>query len=400
MKALFAHDHRFISVDGAVWSESQFESTLWQRYLAHFEGITVVARMGTIPERKSMAQLERSSAPGVTFDLFPNLSSLRGLIVDRRAARQRMHALVAAHDAVIARLPSEMGLLAIAAARAEDKPWAVEVAGCPWDGLWNYGSVSGRLYAPIARLRMQRAVAQADHTLYVTRQFLQSRYPSQAANTVAASNVVLPDVPETALNARLARIEKLRNQPVRLGLIGTLRGRFKGVQTLLAALAHIRGNLPPVSVHVLGGGDPAPWREEARRMGVDDLMHFEGTLPAGEPVLQWLDDIDVYLQPSLKEGLPRALIEAMSRGCPAIASTVAGIPELLPAEDLMRPGDKKALAALLTNRIADCNWMTASARRNWTEAWDYRAEVLEARRYRFWMSFATSTTHRDPPPMD
>lgn len=390
MKALFVHDHRFIPADGAVWSDSQFESALWARYLAHFDSLTVAARLDTIPKGKSVAQLECSSAPGVGFELFPNLSSLRGLTVGRPAAQKRMRDLVATHDAVIARLPSEMGLLAIAAARAEGKPWAVEVVGCPWDGLWNFGSFRGRLYAPIAWLRMQRAVAHADHALYVTHQFLQDRYPSQASNTVGASNVVLPDVPETALTARLARIKDLGNRPVRLGLIGTLRGRFKGVQTLLAALAQIRGNLPPVSVHVLGGGDPAPWREEARRMGVDDLMHFEGTLPAGEPVLQWLDYIDVYLQPSLKEGLPRALIEAMSRGCPAIASTVAGIPELLPADDLIQPGDEKALAGLIAKRILNYDWMIARARRNWETAREYRSVVLETRRAQFWEQFSWS----------
>lgn len=387
MKAIFAFDHRFIPAECAVWSESQFESALWGRYLAHFDGLTVVGRLGAMPEGKSVTQLERSSALGVAFELFPNLSSLHGLTVARLAAGRRMRALVAAHDAVIARLPSEIGLLAIAAARAAGKPWAVEVVGCPWDGLWNYGSVSGRLYAPVARWRMARAVARADHALYVTSVFLQHRYASQAENTVAASNVSLNDVTENVLKARLKRIEDVGNRPIRLGLIGTLRGRFKGIQTLLAALNQARADLAPVSVHILGGGDPGPWRKEATQLGLDDLVHFDGTLPAGEPVLRWLDEIDVYLQPSLHEGLPRALIEAMSRGCPAIASTVAGIPELLPDDDLIRPGDEKGLAALLVSHITDRGWMAARARLNWEMAREYRAEVIDARRTRFWHRF-------------
>lgn len=387
MKAIFAFDHRFIPAEGEVWSESQFESALWARYLAHFDELTVVGRHGTVPDGKSASQLELSSAPGVAFELFPNLSSLQGLTFARPAAWRRMRMLVATHHAVIARLPSEIGLLAIAAARAEGKPWAVEVAGCPWDGLWNHGSASGRLYAPIARWRMGRAVARADHALYVTRAFLQHRYPSQAANIVAASNVSLPEVPETALTARLERIADLGCSPLRLGLIGSLRTRVKGIQTVLAVLAQIRAELPPVSVHVLGGGDPIPWQQEAAQQGVDDLVHFDGTLLAGEPVLRWLDEIDIYLQPSLKEGLPRALIEAMSRGCPAIASTVAGIPELLPDDDLIRPGDDKRLARLLRSRMTDRDWMAARARRNWETAREYRAEVLDARRAEFWNRF-------------
>lgn len=390
MRAIFAHDHRFIPAEGRVWSESQFEAALWSRYLAHFDAVTVAARHGTMPPGKAMQHLELSSAPRVEFELFPNLSSLRGLTLGRPAARRRMQALVAGHDAVIARLPSEIGLLAVRSARALGRPWAVEVVGCPWDGLWNYGSLTGKAYAPLARGRMRRAVARADHALYVTKSYLQAQYPTRAANTCAASNVILPDVPETALTARLGRIEALGRHPLRLGLIGTLKGRFKGIQTAFAALARARGDLPPLRLHILGGGDPAPWRAEAERLGVSDLVVFEGTLPAGEAVLRWLDTVDLYLQPSLKEGLPRALIEAMSRACPALASTVAGIPELLPADDLITPGDTAALAALLQRRATDRDWMASRARRNWAEAGSYKTDILDAHRTQFWATFAAA----------
>lgn len=390
MRAVFAHDHRFIAAEGQVWSESQFEAALWSRYLAHFDALTVTARLDRMPPGKSVRQLERSSTDHVLFDLFPNLSSLHGLTLGRPAARRRMRAVVAGHDAVIARLPSEIGLLAIRSAQALDKPWAVEVAGCPWDGLWNYGSLTGKAYAPLARWRMRRAVEQADHAIYVTKSYLQAQYPTRAANTCATSNVILPDIPETALNARLERIEALGRHPLRLGLIGTLKGRFKGIQTAFAALADARGNLPPVQLHILGGGDPTPWRAEAERLGVSDLVVFEGTLPAGDAVLRWLDTVDLYLQPSLKEGLPRALIEAMSRACPALASTVAGIPELLPPDDLIIPGDTAALVTLLQRRATDRDWMADRARRNWAEASSYRADILDSQRIQFWSTFATA----------
>jgi glycosyltransferase involved in cell wall biosynthesis len=46
-------------------------------------------------------------------------------------------------------------------------------------------------------------------------------------------------------------------------------------------------------------------------------------------VFDWLDAIDIYVQPSRQEGLPRALIEAMSRGLPAFGARTGGIPELI-----------------------------------------------------------------------
>src|SRR5699024_9719142 len=48
-----------------------------------------------------------------------------------------------------------------------------------------------------------------------------------------------------------------------------------------------------------------------------------------DEVFNWLETIDIYTQPSRQEGLPRALIEAMSRGLPAFGANTAGIPELI-----------------------------------------------------------------------
>lgn len=386
-KVLFAHDHRFIPASGEVWSEQQFEAALWARYLAQFDEVRVVARKGAMPQGKSTEQLERSSAPGVQFDYLPNLSSPKGLIKDRSKARKQMRRLVSETDAVIARLPSEIGLLAIDTARTLGKPWAVEVVGCPYDGMKNYGSLTGRLYAPLAMRRMQRAVAASEHAIYVTQSFLQARYPSVARNSTGVSDVILDRVEEEVLNQRLSRIAT-RSGPVRLGLIGTLRGRFKGIQTLIEALANIRGDLPEWELHILGGGDPAFWEEAARAQGLSDRIFFDGTLPAGEGVFGWLDTIDLYLQPSLKEGLPRALVEAMSRACPCIASTVAGIPELLASEDLMEPGDAAALASLIKRRISDKDWMADRARRNWDVAQGFQSHILAERRDRFWRTFS------------
>src|SRR5690625_3155051 len=368
MTALFAHDHRFIPTGDETRSESQFESSLWHRYLAHFDELTVVARRGALPDGVSPGDLKLSSAANVSFELFGDLSTLRGLTVDRPGAIRRMTDLVKTHDAVIARLPSEIGLLAVQAARATGTPHAIEVVGCSWDGLWNYGSLKGRLYAPIAMQRLRRAVRAADHVIYVTSSFLQGRYPTGAAHVSFASNVGIGDASPEALGRRLERIAMTGDRVLHLGLIGTLRTRYKGIQTAIAALAQLPPDSPRFHLHVLGEGDVRPWLALAERHNMASHVTFEGTLPGGDPVMRWLDEVDIYLQPSLQEGLPRALVEAMSRGCPAIGSTAGGIPELLPSEDLIRPGDTRALSQRLQEVMRDRDWMVASATRNWEEA--------------------------------
>src|SRR5699024_2547913 len=189
------------------------------------------------------------------------------------------------------------------------------------------------------------------------------------------------------LQKRLQRIAD-QQTPIKLGLIGTLKNRVKGIQTVYAALEHVQSQLPSVEFHVLGGGDTTPWMEEAKSHGVANLVHFDTPRSPGAEVFAWLDGIDVYLQPSFKEGLPRATVEAMSRACPAIGSTCAGIPELLSDDCLIKPGDYKHLARLILQAVTDRDWQKHQAEANWQKAHEYSSEILDARRDDFLAEFA------------
>jgi glycosyltransferase involved in cell wall biosynthesis len=165
--------------------------------------------------------------------------------------------------------------------------------------------------------------------------------------------------------------------------------RFKGVQTALEAVGRVRERLTPFELRVVGAGDPEPWKREARRYDVERETTFEGVLPR-EHIPGWLDGIDLYLQPSFQEGLPRALLEAMSRACPALGSTAGGIPELLDHSCLHRPGDSRALAGLIVRSAGDQGWRRSQAARNFEEAKKYTGQALDPIRKEFWDEFATS----------
>lgn len=388
MKALFAYDHRFARDGNKVYSENHFAADFWDRYLGEFARLTVLGREDPMPGNWAADGWKVSSRPEVGFHFVPNLSSAKGLLVEQWRSRGLFDRLVADHDALIVRLPSEIGLAAFAAAQRQGLPTAIEVVGCPHDSFRHHGSIIGRIYAPSAQSRMARATRRATHAIYVTDRFLQSRYPAPDAKCAVASNVELPLADEAVLDRRLASISAINGRPIRLGLIGSLRLRTKGIQTVFAALRATRDQIGPIEFHLLGGGDQAPWKAEAESFGIAHMVHFDGTRPTGQSVLDWLDTIDLYLQPSLQEGLPRALIEAMSRGCPALASSVAGIPELLDSEDLVSPGDESALAKLLTRKWEDRDWMMARAERNFEHAQRFAKHRLDVIRNDFWADFA------------
>jgi glycosyltransferase involved in cell wall biosynthesis len=271
-------------------------------------------------------------------------------------------------------------MLAIKHARRLGKPYAVEVAGCPWDGYFHHGALAARLYAPLGFLRMRRTLRSAPLALYVTSHWLQQRYPSNGAQA-SASNVELIPFTDRDVKRREKRLSAIAGgkKPV-FGTVGSLRTRAKGIQVALAAVAKLRKSGFEVEYRVIGPGDPEPWIRLAGRLGVADLVHFDGVRTPGDGVAKWLDEIDVHLQPSFREGLPRATIEAMSRGVACIGSTCGGIPELLPLERLHAPGDTAALADRIRSLACDPQKVTAASKADREKARQFDPEELKRRR--------------------
>ena len=386
MKAVFAHDTiLYKDNQNKYYTDGNLPYEVFQRYLEHFDELTVISRCQDISKLETKQGLKLSSGPNVSFVSVPSLSNPKAMLFKRNKARKILIDEISRADALIARV-SLTGRLAIQVAERLKKPWAVEVVGCSWDALWNYGNWKGRVYAPYAELQNKVLIRRAPFVLYVTKEFLQKRYPSNG-KTVACSDVELPFIVDDVLRRRLERI-KSKPSPVKIGLIGSMSSRYKGIDVALKALCNAKKELPPFEFHILGGGNAEPFRELASRLGLSDITFFCGTLPGGDPVLNWLDDIDLYIQPSFSEGLPRALIEAMSRGCPALGSTAGGIPELLDESCLHKPGDSKKLSEMIVKSVNNYEWLKQQARRNFITASDYTKEKLDKVRRDFWNEFA------------
>lgn len=128
----------------------------------------------------------------------------------------------------------------------------------------------------------------------------------------------------------------------------------KGQRYLLDAFAEVRKQHPDVHLAIAGRGElDAPLRARAEELGVGDAFHLLG-LRSDIPDI--LSEGDIFVLPSLSEGLPLAILEAMFAGLPIIASAVGEIPTVL--EDgksgmLVPPGETDALTdairALLKN---------------------------------------------------
>jgi glycosyltransferase involved in cell wall biosynthesis len=128
----------------------------------------------------------------------------------------------------------------------------------------------------------------------------------------------------------------------------------KGHRYLVAALGLLHARHPRLHVAIAGRGDEAQGlRLQAVRLGVGDRVHLLG-LRDDVPAL--LAAADAFVLPSLSEGLPMALLEAMFAGQPIAASDVGEIGSALARGEaglLAPPGDAAALAANLDRLLSD-----------------------------------------------
>jgi glycosyltransferase involved in cell wall biosynthesis len=387
---VWVHDAFFSRDDCGNWVAGGLPATLWDRYLVAFEDLTVIGRHR---DHQFLTGGEHGEQPRVRYAFVPSIHSPRMLLSNCRIVARTIYKAVGQADAVIARLPSLNGEIAIHAARKEGKPYAVEVVGCGWDAFWNYGTLQGRLMAPRIHWNMRRIILEAPFVIYVTHTFLQKRYPTRGL-VAGVSDVELVGWDDGLLARRTRRPQV--PLPFVLGTIGYLGNEYKGLRILLKAMAIIGDRRPDVVLRILGPGDDSNWRMLVTKLGLEERVFFDGEVPAGGPVNEWLDGLDLYVHPSLVEGLPRAVIEAMARACPVLGSDVGGIPELLDPGCLHTVGNENELAAHLLRAVEDPSWRRAQAAANFERARHYRKEVLSMQREEFWRTFAGHVRRRHP----
>lgn len=376
--------------DGSVWAEGAPYS-FWSRYLDEFESVTILGREEAVA--RPHAGMVRVDGPGVELRGVPHYIGPRAFVMRYLAVRNAARPVVYHRGALILRLGSVLALSFEPLLLRSGRPFGVEVVGDPWD-TFARGSVQTPVRAVarwILTRSQQRLCRTASVAAYVTRDFLQRRYPC-ASSEYTVSDVELDcGAPFTThyssvelTNSDFAPHPHVldASRPTRIITVGSLAQAYKGVDVLIQALAAVRGMGHPCELTVVGDGRLRPKLESlAASTGVP--VRFTGHLTRAR-VVNELDGSDIFVLASRTEGLPRALIEAMARGLPCVATRVGGIPELLDSEALCEPGSATGLrdriCALLTGSVDSA----ALAIRNLGQAQAFRSDVLRPRRREFY----------------
>ena len=129
-----------------------------------------------------------------------------------------------------------------------------------------------------------------------------------------------------------------------VGMVGRLEEQ-KGQRYLLTALPDLGREIPDLTVLLVGEGrEVAALKRQAQELGIDSRLHFLGTR---RDLPRLFAALDLFVHPSLWEGLPLTLLMAMGAGLPVVGTRVSGITEVIEDGEngrLVPPGDSRALA--------------------------------------------------------
>ena len=174
--------------------------------------------------------------------------------------------------------------------------------------------------------------------------------------TTIPNAVILPDLTDRQIRDRRTSARKgynINDEEIVIGYIGRF-SEEKGLKFLLQAVITLNEQTLPIKIMLIGDGSERENLELiSRKYGVAQHIIFTGFQ---QDVVSLLPALDIFILPSLTEGTPMAVLEAMSYGLPVIASRIGGIPDIITHNIdgiLIYPGESKHIVEAILHLIKE-----------------------------------------------
>lgn len=371
MKILIVTDHVFLRVKGKIYDNFCFDQAFFKDYKGNFSKVLVAARIIECENLPSDFRL--SSGGAVEFVSMGCNRGWRWFAFAALTARRRLRASVLESDALVLRVPSALAWAASRLALRARKPYMIEVIGDPEEAYQAAGH--GPLFTLLgkwAKQRLKIVARGASAASYVNSSTLPAKYPVSKLTPVEfISSIRMPS--NQILPAR-HHADPISNPSI--AYVGTLTPR-KRVLDLLLGCAVARDQGVDVNLHIVGAGpEEKALRAESASLGLCDRVEFHGQLVGMERINQILDKSDLFVLPSMSEGLPRSIIEAMARGLPTLGSDAQGVRDLIRCEDKFAIGDCASLGRLIVESTRNPERLNQMSVHSHSVAKLYSQEVL------------------------
>lgn len=310
---------------------------------AHFGRIEVVAPV--VPRITASKGLRPIRADNVVLRELPDMKGLARSIARARAGLARLETWSAGWDMVNLRAPDNFLPASAPWLRARAIPHYVQLVSHPFEAG---AAATSALPLPLRPLgaaawsRQRRAIRDAvSGRLCIAH--------GEALRAIAADwGADAVNLPSGSLSRAHIDPRPRTGRPRRALFVGRLNTE-KGLLVLVDALRDV----PDLEITLAGwptGDFDAKLRARATERGVLERLHFAGPVPHGPDLFALYRAHDLFVLPSISEGTPRVIGEAMAFGLPVVSTTAGGIPDLIQhgvTGLLAQPGDPASLAAAL-----------------------------------------------------
>ena len=381
ISAAFVCGMKLFCHDGKIYSNG-FSASLWlNRYLQIFSELVVIMRE-VEASAEQVIGMELSQCANVTF-LGTKYVSRQRAIVQKKKLYLEILNKIRLIDFVIIR-QSYLQEVTIKACNNLGKPYVYEMVGDPFDALWNHRSILAKIVAPFEWYSTLRTLKDLSSVIYVTSEYLQRRYPTRG-KSIGISNVII-NIDNSIMDKRVKKIESSDfSKSLVIGTLASVDNQAKGHRFVFAAMQRLKYSAIHCTYKIAGSGSKKTLIMQAQKRGIEKCTEFVGTIPHHK-VNDYLDSLDIYIQPSLQEGLPRSLIEAMGRGLPSIGFMTGGIPELLDKTMICKKKSCKGLEKCIKMLVKNKDLMIEHAKRNYLLSCEYEENRLNNSRKTFMIS--------------
>ena len=383
MKLIFVTEARFTrDKNGKVFGDTSFNKDLWSRYLTVFSHVYVMARV-KYDEKYIGTETNLSSAEKVTFIELPYfIGPFQYLKVKSKLIKKIKENIDLPDVKYLCRVPGNISNLVIKNLISNNISYGVEVVGDPWD-VFAPGTIKHPLRSYFrwkGYYDLKYNIKNAAAVLYVTKEALQKRYPvNEKIFTTSASNVKIKD----NLIVTFPKTHSY-NEEIKLLSIGSLEQMYKSPDVVIKTVKKLNDNGVNCRLTWLGDGLFRTQMEElSQELEISHKIEFKGNVSADDVRIN-LEESDIFILASRTEGLPRAIIEAMSLGLPCIGTNVGGIPELLTSEVLVRKNNENALFEKIKKLIHEPDFYNQQAKINLNNVHLYKESILRSKRNEFY----------------
>lgn len=397
MNVLIVADGHYMQDNaGNIYAESVYSYDFYKRYLMVFDKVYAIVRLEKVDYVPRTAKL--CSGPNVEFLGLPPYRGPIQYLKKYHKIRKLAQNYIDNVPCAIFRLPAATSNLICKLFIKTKKPFAVEIVVDPWEKFSPLASPNK--FSPIVRVVwtkfIKRACIIANGTSYVTREYLQKKYPPHESDgfTYFSSNYSSVELPDN-LFAQPRKFKKKHLYTI-VHVSNAFTDNAKGHVPLMKTLKGLLDRGYNVEVKFIGDGPKLKeFKEYAIKLGINKYVKFLGRLPDGAAVRKIMRECDIFVFPTRAEGLPRVLLEAMAEGLPALSSPVCGIPEILDKEFLCTYDNIEEWVNAIIRFINNPELMSRVSKDNLEIAKTFSSSNLNYKRKNFYSQLKKLTIYKE-----